>query len=81
MGGDPERFALLHEERTELQGLGQGLGQEQVSSRRIRAMFDLYNVFNASTVLDSNGRYGGSYLRPIAVMGGRTIKLAGQVDF
>jgi hypothetical protein len=53
----------------------------ELGPTRLRAMFDVYNIFNASTVLDSTGRYGSTFLRPIAVMGGRTFKLAGQVDF
>ena len=49
---------------------------------RLQGMLDVYNVFNASTVLTTNGRYGGStFLLPSVVMGGRTFKFGAQLDF
>jgi hypothetical protein len=50
-------------------------------SRRLRGMFDLYNLFNASTILSENTRYGLSWLRPTAILSGRLIKFGGQFDF
>jgi hypothetical protein len=52
-----------------------------VGRTRVQGMFDIYNIFNASTVLGSTGRYGPAYLRPASVMGGRTFKFAAQMDF
>ena len=49
---------------------------------RVQGMFDIYNIFNASTVLDSTGRYSpATYLLPLSVMGGRTFKFGAQMDF
>jgi hypothetical protein len=44
-------------------------------------MFDIYNIFNANTVLVTNTRYGPSWLQPATILGPRLFKLAGQVDF
>lgn len=48
---------------------------------RVQGMFDIYNVFNAAAVLATNGAYGPAFLRPASVMGGRTFKFGGQLDF
>ena len=48
---------------------------------RVRASLDLYNAFNAATVLGRNqafGLVGVGWGRPTALMGGRLIKLAAQ---
>jgi len=42
---------------------------------------DTRNIFNAATVLTTNGRYGPAFLQPSVVMGGRTFKLGAQLDF
>jgi len=51
--------------------------------RRVRLVprLDVYNLFNAATVLNINNRLGTSYLTPTDVLGGRIIKFGGQVDF
>ena len=51
--------------------------------RRVRLVprLDVYNVFNAATVLAINNRLGTSYLTPTDVLGGRIVKFGGQVDF
>jgi len=48
---------------------------------RIQGMFDIYNVFNANTVLVTNTRYGPSWLQPATILGPRLFKLAGQFEF
>jgi hypothetical protein len=48
---------------------------------RLQGMFDVYNVFNAVTVLATNGRFGPTFLLPAVVMGGRTFKFGAQLDF
>ncbi len=48
---------------------------------RIRATFDLYNLFNSSTVLGRNQAFGVAGVgwgRPTALMGGRLVKLGAQ---
>jgi len=51
--------------------------------RRVRLVprLDVYNLFNAATVLNINNRLGTSYLTPTDVLGGRIVKFGGQVDF
>src|SRR5262245_15699252 len=48
---------------------------------RIRGMVDLYNLFNASSVLILNNRYGPAWQQPFAVLAGRFVKFGVQVDF
>jgi hypothetical protein len=48
---------------------------------RIQAMLDLYNVFNASTVLAVNTTYGAAWLRPNQILDGRLFKFGAQFDF
>ena len=54
---------------------------------RIRAMFDMYNLFNESTVMEFNNRYGSTlsggvnWLAPQLLIPGRLVKFAFQLDF
>ena len=48
---------------------------------RLRAMVDIYNLFNANTVLGVNTRYGPSWLQPSEVLAGRLWKFGAQFDF
>ena len=52
---------------------------------RVRGNGDLYNLFNASNVLNMTTRYsgttGGQWLRPLQILGGRMFKIGAQVDF
>jgi hypothetical protein len=50
-------------------------------STRVLGMFDIYNLFNASTILGVNARYGPAWLQPNAVLGGRLFEFSAQVDF
>ena len=55
-----------------------------VGPSRLRAMFDIYNVFNNSTPLQRNNQYGQvgtTWQSPQLVIPGRLIKFALQVDF
>jgi hypothetical protein len=52
-----------------------------IGRAQVRAMFDIYNVFNAGTVLGSNSRYGTAWLTPTAILGGRTLKFGGHFEF
>ena len=54
----------------------------------LEASLDLYNAFNASSVLNVNSTYGSQWLRPIgdpytggAVLQGRLIQFAGRLTF
>ncbi|MBM3778519.1 MAG: TonB-dependent receptor [Acidimicrobiia bacterium] len=48
---------------------------------RLQAMFDVYNVFNAATVLTSNGAYGPAWRNPTSILSARLFKVGAQVDF
>ncbi len=48
---------------------------------RLRGNLDLHNIFNASDVLSLNTRYGDVWQNPIAILGGRLLKLSAQFDF
>ena len=48
---------------------------------RLQAMFDLYNVLNASPILAINTRYGPEWLRPLQVLDARLFKLGVQMNF
>jgi len=53
----------------------------KMSRARIKAMVDLYNLFNASPVLALNTRYGPAWQQPLLVLSGRFVKLGVHVDF
>ena len=48
---------------------------------RLRAMFDLFNVFNANAVTNEEYGVGPNYLRPFSIMPGRFGKFSFQIDF
>ena len=54
---------------------------------RVRAMFDMYNLFNESTVMEFNNNYGSTlgggvnWLAPQLLIPGRLLKFAVQLDF
>lgn len=48
---------------------------------RVQAMFDLYNVFNASPILAINTRYGPQWLRPLQILDARLAKFGVQLNF
>jgi hypothetical protein len=54
-------------------------------TRRLNLNFDLFNLFNESTVLNQNNSYAvtgaSSWLYPTLVVGGRLMKVSGQLNF
>ena len=48
---------------------------------RIRAMFDVFNVFNANSTAFEEPAFGGAWLNPQVIMPGRLGKVAFQLDF
>ena len=53
----------------------------RVGRARIEGNVDLYNVFNSSSILVTNARFGSAWLTPTQVLGGRLFKLGFQVNF
>lgn len=51
------------------------------TTARFRAMFDIYNVFNANSVTFEEPGVGPNYLAPQVIMPGRLGKFAFQIDF
>ena len=50
-------------------------------ARRFRAGIDIYNLLNASNVLNMNFAYGQGWQDVTQILGGRLIKLGAQFDF
>lgn len=48
---------------------------------KLQAMFDVYNLLNASPILQINTTYGPSWLTPTAILDARLFKFGVQVDF
>jgi hypothetical protein len=48
---------------------------------RVRAMFDMYNIFNENAVLEEIGSFDANWLSPRAILPGRLLKFAFQFDF
>ncbi|MEP7304673.1 MAG: carboxypeptidase regulatory-like domain-containing protein [Acidobacteriota bacterium] len=48
---------------------------------RVQVNVDLYNAFNASSILAQNTTYGALWLRPTQILQGRLLKFGGQIDF
>jgi hypothetical protein len=47
----------------------------------LKANIDLYNAFNASSVLVLNNTFGPAWQTPSYLLPGRMIKFGGQIDF
>jgi hypothetical protein len=52
-----------------------------IGAARLRANFDIYNVFNASPILATNTRYGPNWLQPTVVLSARLVKFGAQLSF
>jgi hypothetical protein len=48
---------------------------------KLQAMFDVYNVLNASPILQINTTYGPAWLTPTAILDARLFKFGVQLDF
>lgn len=52
-----------------------------VHGSRLQANFDVFNVFNANTIVGVNGTVGPNWLVPTAILDGRLMKVSFQIDF
>ncbi|MEQ1896884.1 MAG: carboxypeptidase regulatory-like domain-containing protein [Vicinamibacterales bacterium] len=52
-----------------------------VGRAKIQAQFDVYNIFNAGTILSVNGTFGAAWLRPTSILGPRVMKFGTVIDF
>jgi hypothetical protein len=68
-----ERFNQLDLRLTKIIPLG--------GTTRLRAMLDLFNLFNANAVTREQPGFGATWLKPQVIMPGRLIKFAFQFDF
>ena len=48
---------------------------------QLRAMFDMYNLLNSNAILEENVSFDANWLQPVAVLPGRLLKFAFQLDF
>lgn len=53
----------------------------RVGGVRLQGMLDVYNLFNANTILLVNTNYGSQWLLPTEVLPGRLFKVGVQLDF
>ncbi len=53
----------------------------KLSGYRVQANFDVFNVFNANTILGVNGTSGPNWQVPTAILDARLIKFGFQIDF
>jgi hypothetical protein len=51
------------------------------ANARLRANIDIYNVFNASNVLNMNPTYGATWQNVTQILSGRLFRLGAQYDF
>ena len=53
----------------------------RVGRVRVQGMLDLYNVFNANTILGVLSTYGARWLEPTSTLGARFVKVSAQLTF
>ena len=53
----------------------------RLRTARVQGSFDVYNLLNASSILNMNTRYGASWQNVIQIMGGRLFKFSARLDF
>jgi hypothetical protein len=53
----------------------------RINQGRVQAVAELYNVLNERPAQGSLTTYGGAWLRPTALLGGRLFKFGAQVDW
>jgi hypothetical protein len=74
-----EPFTVFEERLTKLDlRFGRSM---QVGRLRLQPRLDVYNVFNANTVLSVNQTFGPVFGRPLSILGARMAKVGLQVDF
>ena len=46
-----------------------------------RSLLDIYNAFNAGTVIQVNPTYGTNWLRPQSILNGRSLRFGAEYNF
>jgi hypothetical protein len=52
-----------------------------LGSARVKALVDVYNVFNSGTIIDVNNTYGSQWRKPLDILAARLIKFGGQLSW
>jgi len=52
-----------------------------MGTSRLRGSLDIYNIFNASSVLSMTPTYGASWLNAAQVLSPRLLRIGAQFDF
>src|SRR4029077_4426710 len=53
----------------------------RVSTARLQAFLDVYNLFNTSAILTQNNTFGAAWQTPTLILQGRLFKIGAQFDF
>ena len=53
----------------------------QIGKARITGNLDVFNIFNATSIVTLNTTYGPAWQRPTLLQGARFLKISGQLDF
>jgi len=53
----------------------------RIGQARVRALVDIYNVFNVSTIVQTNETWGPLYGRPQLILQARYLRFGTQIDF
>jgi len=52
-----------------------------MGTSRLRGSLDIYNIFNANSVLSMTPTYGSSWLNAAQVLSPRLLRIGAQIDF
>jgi hypothetical protein len=53
----------------------------QAGKARLTGNIDVFNIFNATSIVTLNTTYGPAWQRPTLLQGARFLKVSGQIDF
>lgn len=53
----------------------------KIGPTKIQVNIDVFNLFNASTILSTNTRFGAQWLQPTQILGAHSLRLGAQLTF